>query len=151
MTSIISVVYQDLETYNNSSHDESTLYLVEDQSLKIYFRDTQVSNVIESNEVPSSGLLPRCFYLVNSSLITRLYYSFYSQVEGTVVLVPLFDSTVSAISSSSGVAVLTETSGNQVFLVSVGQDNRLVPETVHSQVVESIGEVDLRPSWNIWE
>lgn len=146
----INIRYVDQETYQSGTHDPNILYVVDYLTrIGIYFKDKEVSNVYECTELPDINLaVPGSLYLLKSDIQQCIYYC--CDYDEHTEYLPLFDSTISDISVNNEQTSITTVSGTKT-VITLDENNMLVPSTVRSQVTNMIGDIDLRPKWVLWE
>lgn len=149
MSDISKVVYIDSDSYFNSPHEESVLYLVDYSTrLGIFYDDKESTNIVECTEIPED-LVKDCFYVLRNSSEVRLYYSVYLEELKKVQVLPVFDSTIKSFSVIDGSVHFEDQSESRVA-VGIDRENSLIPSSISSQIVNSIGVLDLVPHWSTW-
>lgn len=141
MEVIKNIVYKDKITYDAETKDPSTLYIVNDSKLQIYFRGMKLYNVIYQDSLPEN-LSQNCFYVIDDCL-------YYSGDDGKTIF-KLFDSSVTGILKVDDSVRFLYKDGSYSDAIAVDQNCNMYPESVRSQVVDKVGEIDLTINWNEW-
>lgn len=141
MEVIKSIVYQDKNAYDSEIKDPSTLYIVNDSTLSLYFRGMRLKNVVYQESFPDN-LSPDCFYIVNDCL--------YYVGEDRKTIFKLFDSKVVDIVKTGDTTKFIYKDGSQSTAVTVDSDYRICSEDVRSYIIDRVGEIDLTVDWDKW-
>lgn len=151
MNEVSKLIYIDSDSYFNSSHEKSVLYLVDVDSdrLRIFYNDQEVTNVVECESLPKV-LVNDCFYVLKNSSEIRLYYTTYSETADEVKAIPVIDSTIKSgsVYVFDGIVYMRDQTRQRLF-VCLDSTGNIDPATVSSQIVDSIS--DLEFYWRSWE
>lgn len=150
MTEITLIVLIDNESYSSITPTSDTLYVVTSSTdnIDLYYDNRKVSNVISVSELPDiSTATPNSFYLLQTPSTLSLYYSYNQQQYLSVS-----DSSVVAISKNTSNQLILQDHNATYTLVEINSENQLLPESVYTQIVNTLSSesIDARPNWTEW-
>lgn len=130
-----------------TSRDPESVYFVNDtqkKRLRIFYKDSEVRNLVEIDELPSGDSLPQETLVISGETM---------YVVNEKTFLPVFCSYLVNFKQESGITIATDYQGHQISLTSSDDDGNLYPEIIRDQIkkLSESSSTSSSPTWSIWE